>query len=467
LESGTHDTRSEPEPETGFDGTGVDAVVILPTLNEEEGLARTYPTIPFEALDRAGHRVRAIVMDGGSTDSTLEVARKLGVHILRQRTRGKGSAVREAFEWVADQGIRYALVMDADCTYPAEMIGPTLDLLKTGSELVVGVRNPVQTKPFGPRDIVHRLGNTLLNYLATQATGHTVLDLCSGFYGIDLSTRVFDGLYGTGFEIEAELFLKAYRQGLTVLQIPIAYRERVGVAKLRAFRDGGRILVTILRSRRVQSLEPIPLAPGPGEFVREMLSACFVHGSAELVVVSHKSRTSEAYQLVEKLRGSRFQHTVVVPEAMDYPGVEGSPDGVPPEARQWPSAAILHLGALNGPSDGRSPSAVMYLPNTRRTIRLQLESSLQGVGSLPSHEMPESSFARSAARRGPSRTGRFVGSVATLGSVLDSSGFGKEMALLGANGLIGTVIAPEMIVHSSGPDLPAIPVDQELEAPAP
>ncbi|HEV2316615.1 MAG TPA: glycosyltransferase [Thermoplasmata archaeon] len=449
-----------------FDGTGVDAVVILPTLNEEEGLARTYPTIPFESLARAGHQVRAVVIDGGSSDSTLEVARRLGVHVLNQRTRGKGSAVREALEWVAEQGVRYALVMDADCTYPAEMIGPTLDLLKSGGELIVGVRNPVQTKPFGPRDIVHRFGNTLLNYLATQATGHTILDLCSGFYGIDLSTRVFDGLYGTGFEIEAELFLKAYRQGLTVLQIPIAYRERVGVAKLRAVRDGGRILVTILRSRRVRSVDPIPIAPGPGEFVRETLSACFVHGSAELVVVSHASRTSEAYQLVERLRGSRFQHTIVVPEDSSY---SADPSGAspPPEARQWPSAAILHLGASSGPADAPAPKAVMYLPNTRRTIRLQLDSPLDVAPAPAESPALDATYARSAGRRTPSRTGRFVGSVATLGSVLDSSGFGKEMALLGANGLTGTVIAPELALPSSGPDAPGVPVDQELEVPSP
>ncbi len=421
----------------------LDAVVILPTLNEEEGLAKTYPTIPLAEIRRGGLNVGVVVIDGGSTDRTLDVARGLGLTILHQATKGKGSAVREALEWVGLQGVPYALMMDADCTYPSEMIGPSLSLLKAGGQLVVGVRNPINVKPIGARDIVHRVGNTLLNWLATQTTGHSILDLCSGFYAIDLRTGVHENLSATGFEIEAEMFLKAYRSGLRVLQIPINYKERVGMAKLRAVHDGGRIFVTILRAARIPTVRPLEAPVGAGPLVRELLSACFVHGSRELVVLAHPSRLREANRLVEELKGSQFEHTLVVPEPES---LLGGPNGSleRPVAGAWPGVAVLHLAAQGATSPTGASPMVMYLPNTRRLIRLDFDPpTLAQVSAAPAE--PVVGSARSGAQRVPSRTARYLNSLTTLGSSLDSSGFEKEMILHGANGLKGTAVRPREI----------------------
>lgn len=66
------------------------AAIILPTLNEEAGLSQTLEDIPFDRLAGAGWRVRPLVVDGGSTDRTLEVAAAWGIPVLHQKSRGKG-----------------------------------------------------------------------------------------------------------------------------------------------------------------------------------------------------------------------------------------------------------------------------------------------------------------------------------------------------------------------------------------
>jgi dolichol-phosphate hexosyltransferase len=121
----------------------LDVVVVLPTLNEEHGLPQTLDGIPFDAIRAAGWTVRPLVMDGGSTDRTREVAHERGVAVLDQSGRGKGSAVREALHWLSERNVRFAVVLDADCTYPGKMVPAFIELLDAGSQLVVGVRQPV------------------------------------------------------------------------------------------------------------------------------------------------------------------------------------------------------------------------------------------------------------------------------------------------------------------------------------
>ena len=83
--------------------------------------------------------------------------------------------------------------------------------------------------------MVHRAGNGLLNYTAAQLSGHPVLDICSGFWGVRTEATSQLAPQSDGFEIESELFISAFRAGLDVAQFPIVYRkQRVGEAKLHA-----------------------------------------------------------------------------------------------------------------------------------------------------------------------------------------------------------------------------------------
>jgi Glycosyl transferase family 2 len=251
--------------------SGAQAVVVLPTLNEEHGLERTLSQIPFERFGDPNYRVQPIVIDGGSTDGTVAVAQRWGVPVFRQSGHGKGAAVLEVLRWARACGVAHAVLLDADATYPPQAIFPALNLLREGSGLVLGVRRPLGGRPRRLVDLVHRMGNVALSYLASLITGRPVFDICSGFWGV--STEMFErlGVGAAEFAIEAELVLKALRAGVEVTQIPIEYRKRIGEAKLHTFRDGGAIFLSILQfggpARPSRGASSIPGLPA-----RELLS---------------------------------------------------------------------------------------------------------------------------------------------------------------------------------------------------
>jgi hypothetical protein len=347
--------RAPVPPPTPAEFDAVDLVVVLPTLNEEVGLARTLDEIPFDALRASGWEVRPLVIDGGSTDRTREVAQRRGIAILNQTGQGKGAAIREALTFLAERKARYAVIMDADFTYPGAMVPAMAQLLDAGSQLVVGVRQPVRSARDDSREFVHRVGNRLLNLTASQLAGLPILDLCSGFWGVVIDTVPPLALESNGFEIEAELFTKAYRAGYTVTQIPIAYRERVGIAKLRAIRDGARILVTAVRHGRRQLSATLSLSR-PSE-LRDLLSIALLEGGSDFVLLSDASRRKEAEAIAERLRQSRPEGSVAVRSSADPPVPVGA--GRP---------IVIRLPAIGLAS--RPPRAIVHLPRTGRRVEI-------------------------------------------------------------------------------------------------
>jgi glycosyltransferase involved in cell wall biosynthesis len=409
---------------------GADVVVLLPTLNEEEGLARTLDEIPFDNLRSLGWTVRPLVVDGPSTDRTREVAHSRGVPVLLQQNRGKGSAIRQALDWLAQRQVRFVIVLDADCTYPGNMVPAFAQLLDAGSQLVVGIRQPVRPANHDGRELVHRVGNRLLNVTASQLSGLPILDLCSGFWGVRLDVVAGLHLETDGFEIESELFSKAYRAGFNVSQIPISYRERVGVAKLRALHDGARILLTTVRfgRRGIRSgfTLPKPLA------VRDLLSVVMVHGATDFVVFFDATRKSEAEQIADRIRaGAPGSRVSVRPTPPASPAVTPTlPYSTGADAGR---AVTIRLPTLDGIAANGGAYAILDLPSTHRVVTLAPPSDLRasrsgafgGAGDLRLEYAPF---------RWPA-----VDRVKALLANTFPSGEAKELAFLGANGHYGTL----------------------------
>jgi hypothetical protein len=395
------------DPVTAF--RGIDLAIVLPTLNEEEGLRQTYPEVPVSALRALGWKVQALIIDGGSTDRTLAVAAEYGLPVLTQRSKGKGAAIQEALAWLNAQGVQYAIVLDADRTYPGESIGPMAALLEEGSEVVVGVRYPA-VEQGGSREAVHRWGNAFLNFSASVLSGRPIMDLCSGLWGVQVSSAQELHLESTRFEVEAELFIKASRRGLVFNQIPIVYRERVGEAKLRAVRDGVQIFLTMfrwaprihLRARSVESGNP---------FVRSLLALCFVQGTEHLTIFAAPDRQLEAEEIARGLRHAGLAPTLSsTPTASARDPFAGVPSGGSP-----PTGVIVTLPS-NSSTGGETPLAVAHIPNRRRIIVLGLREGrlptwmaelaehgyfLDGGAELPGLLAPLQAMHASVTRRRP------------------------------------------------------------------
>jgi glycosyltransferase involved in cell wall biosynthesis len=228
--------------------------VIVPTLNE----ARNLPHV-FAELPRGLHEV--IVVDGFSTDGTPEVAQSLrpGVKVVRQEKRGKGDALRCGFEAATGDIL---VMLDADGSANPAEIPAFVEALIRGADFAKGTRFH---KDGGSSDItpVRRAGNRLLSGTVNLLFGTHYSDLCYGYNAFWRHCLPAMSVDCTGFEVETLINIRIARAGLEVHEVPSFERDRIhGESNLNTFRDGGRVLKTILRERfrrmprRSETLQP-------------------------------------------------------------------------------------------------------------------------------------------------------------------------------------------------------------------
>jgi|HubBroStandDraft_1064217.scaffolds.fasta_scaffold11265_4 Glycosyl transferase family 2 len=367
------------------------AVVVLPTLNEELGLERTLSELPFDRFGDPTYPVETVIIDGGSTDHTLDVARRWNIPVLRQTTKGKGAAVVEVLHWVRAQGVPHVAILDADATYPAHSVAPALNLLREGADLVVGVRRPVGGPPRSLRDLVHRLGNIALSYTASALSRQTIFDICSGFWAV--STEQFEALNigATQFAIEAELVLKALDANLKVAQIPIDYRERLGQAKIHAVRDGAAILISIIQfGRGVRRATPYPQVPGVPS--RQLLSIGLIAESRSAVLEYRLDDFQLANRLGLLLHRGLPEATIRL-RPIDSPGTVPAIEPDPSEG----SYLLVTLPAPGG-LPGAPAFSVLIRPHERElTIRLPSGSPSTPVPVLSASKKRRLAFRRPGA----------------------------------------------------------------------
>ena len=214
---------------------------VIPARNEAANLPHVLPRIPSWV-----HEV--VLVDGDSTDNTVEVAKSLypGIRIVPQAGRGKGAALRTGFAAATGDII---VMLDADgSTDPAE-IPAFVGKLLTGADFVKGSRF---APGGGTADMsFHRkLGNWAFVLAVRALFGGRYSDLCYGynaFWARVLPTLKLDG---DGFEIETMMNVRALREGLRIAEVPSFEAPRVfGTSNLRALPDGLRVARTILRER--------------------------------------------------------------------------------------------------------------------------------------------------------------------------------------------------------------------------
>jgi dolichol-phosphate hexosyltransferase len=215
--------------------------IIIPTLNEERTLEVVIKDIRSSALSLD---VSILVIDGGSTDRTAEICKRENVRCIFQKTKGKGSAMREAVEQ-SDADI--VVFIDGDGTYSASDLESILEpLLIDKADMVVGSRIEGKREK-GAITLFNTFGNKIFNKTINFAMKTSITDSLSGYRALYRKTFKELVLFSQTFEIEVEMTVEALAKGYRVLEVPIKYGIRNGTrTKLDPIGDGIRIGRTLL-----------------------------------------------------------------------------------------------------------------------------------------------------------------------------------------------------------------------------
>jgi len=210
--------------------------IILPAKNEAPALAALLPK-----LRSAYSGAEIIVVDDGSTDDTPAICRSNGVECLSSPySMGNGAAIKRGARAATGEILVF---MDGDGQHdPADILRLT-NQLDQGYDMVVGARD------WGSQAGVGRgLANTLYNWLATRMTGHSVLDLTSGFRAVRADKfREFIHLLPNGFSYPTTSTMAFFRSAYPVAYTPIKAAERIGKSHIKPLRDGVRFLLIIFK----------------------------------------------------------------------------------------------------------------------------------------------------------------------------------------------------------------------------
>jgi dolichol-phosphate mannosyltransferase len=217
--------------------------VVLPTLNEAEALPKV-----VEELRAAGYD-KILVVDGGSTDGTLEKAKELGVAAVMQIGKGKGMALRTALMYVDTP---YVAVIDADYSYPPAELSKLLPHLRH-YDIVLGARQ-------GPMPFIYKLGNKALAWLFRLLFGTDITDPLTGMYAARTDVLREATLEARNFDIEVDILAKAMANGARVAEVPIQYRQRIGKKKLKPWHGASIASKMISLAYRLNPTLPLTLA---------------------------------------------------------------------------------------------------------------------------------------------------------------------------------------------------------------
>ncbi|MEM7322374.1 MAG: glycosyltransferase family 2 protein [Actinomycetota bacterium] len=216
--------------------------VVIPTLDEAKNLPHVLPGIPDWVME-------VVIIDGGSKDDTVEVAKELrdDIVIIEDLTPGKGAALRRGFSIARGDII---VMIDADGSMDPGEISSFVGALVGGADFAKGSRF-LHGGGTADMEWYRRLGNLGLTMLVRAGFGGKYSDLCYGYNAFWRSAIERLELDADGFEIETLMNVRALTAGLCVTEVPSYEAKRLyGSSHLNTVTDGWRVLKTIVRERR-------------------------------------------------------------------------------------------------------------------------------------------------------------------------------------------------------------------------
>jgi hypothetical protein len=220
--------------------------VVIPALNEEDGIAEIVERVAAvrPALRQVGvENLEIIVVDDGSSDRTAEIAGAYeSVRVVRHPTNlGYGAAIKTGF--VNARGDLLAF-LDADGTYPPESFAPLCRAaLEQDADVSVGSRRSGAESHMPP---LRRVGNFVWSNLVSVLGNHQVADPASGMRVLRRDVLPLLLPLPDGLNFTPVMSTRAVHEGLNVIEVPIAYSERLGRSKLSIVHDGTRFLKTVV-----------------------------------------------------------------------------------------------------------------------------------------------------------------------------------------------------------------------------
>ncbi len=215
--------------------------LLVAALNEESGIGPT-----LEEFQSVMAYSKIIVVDGKSTDRTVEIAKNLGAEIAFQDGIGKGNAIARGIELI-DSNTEYVVMTDADHTYPAEYVPEMIKILERNPHvgMVCGNRFSGDVEQKAVRSAFY-FGNKVLAFAHTLLNGVSMNDPLTGLRVMRADLLREWNVKSQSFDIEVEMNSFIERKGYQIVEVPIRYRQRIGEKKLKA-KHGITILMRILQ----------------------------------------------------------------------------------------------------------------------------------------------------------------------------------------------------------------------------
>lgn len=222
----------------------IELTILMPCLNEAETLevcinkAKTF-------LKNSGVVGEVLIADNGSTDGSVEIAKKCGARVEHVPVKGYGAALIGGCK--AAKG-KYVIMGDADDSYDFLNLMPFVEKLREGYELVMGnrFRGGIAKGAMPP---LHRyLGNPVLSFIGRLFFPSEIGDFHCGLRGYEREAMLKLDLHTTGMEYASEMVVKATMYGLKMTEVPTTLSPdgRSRAPHLRSFRDGWRHLKFLL-----------------------------------------------------------------------------------------------------------------------------------------------------------------------------------------------------------------------------
>ena len=227
-------------------------IVLLPALNEELAIQSIIDDISKQNSDDR-YCLEILLVDGNSVDRTVEIARKNGIEVLIQaNSNGKAGGISEAIEhlkiqYATGEGPDAVIMLDSDGSYPPGEIGKLLQVLEN-KDVVSGNRLNRMSDPKSISNL-HKFGNFMLSITASALYLRRIKDVCTGYWGFNMSALSQIQINSKGFNLEAEIYSKMMRNKSTHGEIDIPFRRRAGDSSLVWYKDGPSFFFSLLYFR--------------------------------------------------------------------------------------------------------------------------------------------------------------------------------------------------------------------------